>query len=47
MTSKVQPAAALQIIEPLTEKTWEQDCAIFGEQKNKGRNGETPLRTEK
>ena len=44
MTSKVQPAA---IIEPLTEKTWGQSCLIFGERKNKERNGETPLRKRK
>ena len=43
MTSKVEP---LQIIQPLTEKTWGRDCD-FGEQKNKERNGETPLRTGK
>ena len=36
-----------QIIEPLTEKTWGQDCVIFGERKNKERNGETPLRRRK
>ena len=44
MTSKVQP---LQIIETLTEKTWGQGCVIFDEQKNKERNGETPLRRGK
>ena len=44
MTSKCSP---LQIIEPLTEKTWGQGCVIFGERKNKERNGETPLRTGK
>ena len=32
MTSKMQP---IQIIEPLTEKTWGRGCVIFGEQKNK------------
>ena len=36
-----QKCSPLQIIEPLTEKTWGRDCAIFGEQKNKRRNGET------
>ena len=36
-----------QIIEPLTEKTWGQGCVIFGERKNKERNGETPLRRRK
>ena len=36
-----------QFIEPLTEKTWGQSCVIFGEQKNKERNGETPLRRRK
>ena len=41
MTSKMHPP---QIIEPLTEKTWGQGCVIFGERKNKERNGETPLR---
>ena len=35
----------LQIIEPLTEKTWGRDCVIFSEQKNKERNGETSLKT--
>ena len=44
MTSKVQPA---EIIEPLTEKTWGQGCVIFGERKNKERNGKTPLRRRK
>ena len=42
-----QKCDPLQIIEPSTEKTWELDCLIFGEQKNKERNGETPLRTGK
>ena len=42
-----QKCGPLQIIEPSTEKTWELDCVIFGEQKNKERNGETPLRTGK
>ena len=37
--------APLQIIEPLTEKTWEQGRVTFGEQKNKERNGKTPSRT--
>ena len=35
-----QMCSPLQIIEPLTEKTWGQGCAIFGERKNKERNGE-------
>ena len=44
MTSKRrQKCSPLQIIEPLTEKIWEQGCFIFGERKNKERNGETPL----
>ena len=42
-----QKCSPLQIIEPLTKKTWEWDCVIFGEQKNKEQNGETPLRTGK
>ena len=33
-----------ETIESLTEKTWGQGCVIFGERKNKERNGETPLR---
>ena len=37
----------LQIIEPFTKKTWGWACVIFGEQKNKGRNGENPLRKAK
>ena len=32
-----QMCNTLQIIEPLTEKTWGRDCVIFGEQKNKER----------
>ena len=48
MTSKwCQKCCPLQIIEPLTEKTWGQGCVIFGERKNKERNGETPLRRKK
>ena len=44
MTSKWrQKCSLLQIIEPLTEKTWGQGCVIFGERKNKERNGQTPL----
>ena len=39
-----QKCSPLQIIEQLTEKTWEQGCVIFGEQKNKERNGKTHLR---
>ena len=31
-----------KIIEPLTEETWEQASVVFGERKNKERNGETP-----
>ena len=37
----------LQIIKPLTEKTWERYYVIFSERKNKERNGETPLTTGK
>ena len=40
-----QKCSQLQIIELLTEKTWGRGCVIFGEQKNKDRNGETPLRS--
>ena len=48
MTSKErQKCSQLQIIEPLTEKTWGQGCVIIGERKNKERNGETPLRRRK
>ena len=48
MTSKWrQKCSPLQIIETLTEKTWGQGCVIFGERKNKERNGKTPLRTGK
>ena len=39
ITSKVQPA--VQLFEPLTEKTWERDCVIFwwsGKQRAKWRN---------
>ena len=36
-----------EIIESLTEKTWGQGCVIFGERKNKERNGQTPLRRRK
>ena len=47
LTSKWrQKWSPLQIIQPLTEKTWGRVCD-FGEQKNKERNGETPLRTGK
>ena len=42
-----QKCSPLQIIEPLTEKTWGQGCVIFGERKYKERNGETPLRRMK
>ena len=45
MTSKVQPAADYGTVE--LKKTWKRDCVIFGEQKNKERNGKTPLRTRK
>ena len=48
MTSKWrQKGSPLQIIESMTEKTWGQGCVIFGERKNKERNGETPSRTRK
>ena len=48
MTSKWrQKCSPLQVIKPLTEKTWGQSCVIFGEQKNKERKGEIPLRTGK
>ena len=48
MTSKWrQKCRPLQIIEPLTEKTWGQGCVIRGERKNKKRKGETPLRRRK
>ena len=45
MTSKVQPAADYWTVDE--KKNWGRDCVIFGEQKNKERNGETPLRTGK
>ena len=35
-----QKCSSLQIIEPLTEKTWGQGSVIFGDRKNKERNGE-------
>ena len=38
-----QMCSLLHVIELLTEKTWAQGCVIFGEQKNKEQNGETPL----
>ena len=41
-----QKCSPLQIIEPLTEKTWGGDCVIFVEQKNKEHKGE-PSRTGK
>ena len=44
MTSKVQSP---EIIELLNEKTWGQGCVIYGERKNKERNGETPVRRKK
>ena len=48
MTSKWrQKCSPPQIIESLTEKTWGQGCVIFGERKNKERNGEIPLRRRK
>ena len=43
MPSKVQPAADYWTV--AQKKTWGQDCVIFGEQKNKEGNDETPLRT--
>ena len=42
-----QKCSLLQIFDPLTEKTWGQGGVIFGERKNKERNGETPLKTGK
>ena len=48
MTSKGrQKCSPLQVIEPLTEKTWGQGCVNVGEQKNKERKGETPFGTGK
>ena len=48
LTSKWrQKCSLLQIIEPLTAKTWGQGCVIFGERENKERNSETPLRRRK
>ena len=44
MTSKVQPAADYWTVD---RETWRQGCVIFGERKNKERNGETPLRRKK
>ena len=40
-----QKCSLLQVIEPLTEKTWGRGCVIFSEQKKQKRNGKTPLRT--
>ena len=45
MTSKVLPAADYWTV--YGKKKWGRDCVIFGEKKNKERNGETPLRTGK
>ena len=42
-----QKCSPRKVIEPLTGKTSGRDCVIFGEQKSKERNGETPLRTRK
>ena len=48
MTSKwLQKCSPPQNIEPLTEKTWGQRSVIFGERRNKERNGETPSRRRK
>ena len=44
MTSKVQPAADYWTVD---RENLEQSCVIFGERKNKERNGEIPLRTNK
>ena len=41
MTSIVQPGAYYWTFD---QESWERSCVIFGEQKNKERNGETPLR---
>ena len=43
LNQRHQKSSPLQIIEPMTEKTWGGGSVIFGEQKNKERNGETPL----
>ena len=40
MTSKAQPAAYYWIVD---RENLEQGCVVFGEQKNKEQNGETPL----
>ena len=44
-----QKYSLLQIMEPLSEKTWGRGCVIvnFGGGKNKEQNGKTPLRTGK
>ena len=42
-----QKCSPLQVFESLTEKTWVRGCVIFGEQKNKEWNGETPIRMGK
>ena len=42
--SKVQPAVDYWTVD---REAWGQDCVIFGERKNKERNGETPLRRRK
>ena len=42
-----QKCSPLQVIELLTKKTWGQGCVIFGERKNKERNGKTRLRRRK
>ena len=41
MTSTVQPAADYSTAD---RENLERDCVIFGERKNKERNGETPVR---
>ena len=45
MTTKWrQKYGPLQVIEPLTEKTYGRGCLMFDEQKNKEQNGEIPLK---
>ena len=42
-----QKCSLLQVIGPLTKKTWAWGCVFFGEQKNRDRSGETLLRMGK